>query len=253
MTVKLTIDIVYVPITDLNIDHEHYQRDQDMKRVRKIADNFDIKQFSPLSVSRRSDGSLWVWDGGHRFEAARLLGYSKVPCVIFDMSMIQEAIAFAEAQKGRKGLTQFDAHRALLAAGDPFALELDKIVEEAGFRIAQGASGRSLQCVAKLRQIHNHWGVLAETLQMITVLGWVDRGGKHANVLEGVARFIACAGESLDVERLAKRLASHMPASLLAPYATWRYGAAAVRHVAEVYNRGLKSTSPKFVNVEDCG
>ena len=61
-----------VALDELHID-ESYQRPL-QNHVKIIARDWNPTKCDPLKINFREDGNLYVWDGQHRLEAARLRG-----------------------------------------------------------------------------------------------------------------------------------------------------------------------------------
>jgi len=137
--------IEWVRTSDLSVD-ETYQRrtDNDASRrlIASIAAKFDWRLFGVLLVSRRPDGSLKVIDGQHRWSGAAMRGdIDQVPCCLsrFDTTE-EEAKFFVQANRARKARNRLDDFHAALAAGDDEAMEVRRLVEEAGLAIARSTS-----------------------------------------------------------------------------------------------------------------
>jgi hypothetical protein len=102
----------------LSVDRS-YQRDLNERRAISIAREFNWVRFGVLSVARREDGSLWVFDGQTRLQAVKKLqSIQAVPCVVFDLgnSIQREAMAFIEINMGSKAVNGVDKYRAMLRA-----------------------------------------------------------------------------------------------------------------------------------------
>ena len=131
---------------DLLID-KAYQRmiegKQSQDHIRNIAENWDWRLLSPLTVSHR-DGSygapgFFVIDGQHRLEAARLRGdISSLPCMISRFESFEaEAMAFVNINSARRQVTALDRYHARIAAGEEKALHIKEIVEAADLKVTR--------------------------------------------------------------------------------------------------------------------
>lgn len=147
-----------VPVDELRVDRDSYQRElqSDGKRTR-LAATFNWVSCGVLIVARRADGTLWIVDGQHRWEAARTRGdIESLPCVIFDIASIQgEAKAFLQSNTERRALRVFEQFRAQVAESDPIAMELKGMFDAAGRVPAGGcggAPGRTIACVGACRK-----------------------------------------------------------------------------------------------------
>ncbi|WP_198148416.1 ParB N-terminal domain-containing protein, partial [Elstera litoralis] len=134
-----------VHIASLTVDSS-YQRsiDNDGSRrlIASIAANFDWRLCAPLVVSRRIDGSKVIIDGQHRWAAAIRRGdLPQLPCCLFTYdSPEDEARMFIVANRARKAMNRMDDFHAALAAGDEDALDIRRLVSEAGLTIARSTS-----------------------------------------------------------------------------------------------------------------
>jgi len=137
--------IEWVHVTELTVDSS-YQRsiDNDGSRrlIASIAANFDWRLCAPLVVSRRLDGSKVIIDGQHRWAAAVRRGdLPQLPCCLFTYgSPEDEAHMFIVANRARKAMNRMDDFHAALAAGDEDALDIRRLVSEAGLAIARSTS-----------------------------------------------------------------------------------------------------------------
>ena len=116
----------YLLPAQLQIDPS-YQRNLETSAsqalIRRIAMfwNWDLCQ--PLVVARREGGELYVIDGQHRLEAARLRGdIAQLPAVVVSYaSSADEAASFVHLNQQRRPLTKIDVFKAAVASEDPEA------------------------------------------------------------------------------------------------------------------------------------
>ena len=131
--------------TELTVD-QSYQRSIDnagsRRLIASIAANFDWRLCAPLVVSRRPDGTKVIIDGQHRWAAAVRRGdLLQLPCCLFTYdSPEDEARMFIVANRARKPMNRLDDFHAALAAADEDAVEIERLVTEAGLRIARNTS-----------------------------------------------------------------------------------------------------------------
>jgi hypothetical protein len=158
-----------------------YQRELDRdsrKLIGRIAKGWDWNLFQPLVVARRHDGTMYVVDGQHRLEAARLRGdVQQLPAVIFyPADPTDEASVFVELNAQRRPLTAYALFNAALAAGDEQALSLDGIMRGAGLGFTGNADLRTAK-PGKLNNVH-------------TIRKWHARHGDTATrfVLSAIGR-----------------------------------------------------------------
>lgn len=160
----------YAPPSLLNVDAS-YQRSMENKSsqtlIRKIAQfwNWDLCQ--PLVVARRSGGELFVIDGQHRLEAAKLRGdIQQLPCVVVEYaSAADEAASFVHLNQQRRPLSTLDVFKAAVASEDKEAVAILEAIGEAGLSLA----GHSNYISWKPRMVAHIGGIQS---------CWRERGGK---------------------------------------------------------------------------
>jgi hypothetical protein len=129
--------------TELRIDPA-YQRDvgngPSQTLIRRIAQHWNWDLCQPLVVARRTDfiDRLFVIDGQHRLEAARLRGdIPQLPCVIVDFAdTADEAASFVHLNQQRRPLTKLDLFKAAVASADPEATAIIGAMVDAGLSVA---------------------------------------------------------------------------------------------------------------------
>lgn len=131
--------------------------------IRKIAQfwNWDLCQ--PLVVARRSGGDLFVIDGQHRLEAARMRGdIAQMPCAVVDYaSAADEAASFVHLNQQRRPLTKLDLFKAAVASEDPEACAILAAMKSAGLSVAPHSNYTVWKpgMVANLPGIERAWRV----------------------------------------------------------------------------------------------
>lgn len=127
--------------TDLNIDGS-YQRDQvSENKVREIARDWDWRLLGALSVIMRPDGTLWVYDGGHRARASFLRDdIVELPCMVFECETVEEeAKAFVGANTMKSGVSAFHKYHGSLRAKEPEALAIKAVLDKYGYKAVRTA------------------------------------------------------------------------------------------------------------------
>lgn len=131
----------FAAVDKLDVD-DSYQRSIEggasKKLIVKIAENWDWRLCLPLLVSRRN-GRMYVIDGQHRLEAARLRGdIPHMPVVVFDLDDPKaEAELFVQANRSRRSMGRLDDFHAALVAGDKKALAINEVVTGAGLVVGR--------------------------------------------------------------------------------------------------------------------
>jgi hypothetical protein len=118
-----------------------YQRDAQSLRSRRliqeIAESWDWRLCTPLLIAAR-DGGLYIIDGQHRWEAAKMRGdIPHLPCAVGNYTgSAEEAALFVAANRHRVRVNPLDMWRAAVTAGDQATITLDHLVSSAGLSIA---------------------------------------------------------------------------------------------------------------------
>ena len=246
----MNMEIEWVPITELRVDVS-YQRRLDPARVKKYFGIYNPALLTPLSVARRSDGSLWVWDGQHRLALLKMLGEDLAPCFVIESTGLEdEAGLFIEAQKARKALTQMDTWKAKLARQDPVALEIKATVEACGFRV--GTSEGHIAAIAKLYHLR-HRKLLTEVLTIIanTWRPIHKRDSVRDNILGGLGCLLFFNSGNIDIDRLERVMVTYTPRNMMAPAQSGqKYDRAVASNLATIYNARLpKKLKPLVVGL----
>jgi len=127
----------WVDIEKLRID-DRYQRPlnrHNWDAIGRIARNFDWSLFTVVDIAPVGEGLFCVIDGQHRVHAARMAGIDKVPVRIVAVPVAGQARAFMGINGNVTAITPFHVLRASLAAGEPWAVEADRVIARAGCRL----------------------------------------------------------------------------------------------------------------------
>jgi hypothetical protein len=179
-----------------------YQRLVRIPKLRKMIDAWNPNLAGWIILSRHANGGLYVIDGQHRIEAVRHLQGTISPyldaIIVNDWTSTQEAEFFAgtQAPENRAALKPEDIHHALVLAGDERAIDLQRTVQDAGFRIGDrstdGVETGRLRAVAAINKVYDQYGGshLSETLTVIHS-AWGTHCQPEQSVVTGVALFLA--------------------------------------------------------------
>lgn len=148
----LRIDTTYQAITPRN-----------PRLVREIGKHFDLTVFGRLRVVRRENGDLYVVDGRHRLEGAKLAGRHLLPCDIYNIHDHKREIeVFLTCNTRIRKVPQGMLFMAEVARGDEDALALSHLVQEAGLAIVDSNSSKQefkvpkIACIAALKSLYGH-------------------------------------------------------------------------------------------------
>lgn len=141
--------------SNLNLD-DRYQREKTTEEaVRRIARNWDWVLYKVLSVAERGDGSLWVFDGGHRLRAAFYRSdVNELPCLVFQLAdLSDEARSFIAGARMSSRISSFDSFRAALVAEEPCSLRTAAMLAELGLKPNKNASkSTEVKCVYAIQK-----------------------------------------------------------------------------------------------------
>ena len=195
----------YLLPQQLQID-ESYQRSvgsgPSQALIRRIAQNWNWDLCQPLVVARREQGDLYVIDGQHRLEAARLRGdIAQLPAVVVNYSSpADEAASFVNLNQARNPLSGLQVFHAALASGDSTAIAVRAAIEAAGLKLGRSSNlatygPGTLINVAGILRAWKRWGAApaAEALEVLAMAF----AGQHLNYAGTIYPGIAavCARE----------------------------------------------------------
>lgn len=200
----------------------------DRRRVDRMAAEFDPTALGVIVVSHRADGSMKVLDGMHRVTAAGKAGYNaSVDALVFTgLTRAEEADLFLRynTKKDPSALSKF---KARVTAGDAIAVDIDRIVREAGLYFGRGSRHQhaghvgAVGAVTQLEQAYTTCSgvkpkgtypeILADVLFVLT-----EAWGKNPAAVDGVligavAKVLGLHGEKVDRDRLVLALMGTSP------------------------------------------
>jgi hypothetical protein len=155
---------VDVPIGSLNIDTTYQAlAPRNPRLIRDIGKNFDLAVFGRLRVVRRENGALFIVDGRHRWEGAKIAGRMFLPCDIYNVhSRKREIEIFLACNTRIRKVPQGMLFMAEVAAGDAHAIELNRLVQNSGLAIVDANTARQefavpkIACIAALKSLYGH-------------------------------------------------------------------------------------------------
>lgn len=135
---KFTYREMTLSSSQLEVPRETYQRNFNVNRAKRIAEEFDERIANEPKVSYR-DGKYFVFDGQHTIAARKLInGGEDVPIkckVYFGMTEQDEAMLFAQQFGVSAPLTAGARIRALIFGGDPIAIEFMEVNKDIGIQL----------------------------------------------------------------------------------------------------------------------
>jgi hypothetical protein len=132
-----------------------YQRPQDEKWIRYLANNWSEHACGVITVAARPNGTFWIVDGQQRVAALRRIGRTTVLCKVIPVNGRQdtEAFLFRELNNVHR-IPPFNLYVADLKRGVPDAVLVDKVVKNLGYKIVPTGGGcaiRTTNCISKMR------------------------------------------------------------------------------------------------------
>lgn len=199
-----------------------YQRPVDVKRVEKIAANFNGDIFNEPKVSYR-DGVYWVFDGQHSIVAWRKVfnGVDKpVYCKVFKgMTWLDECDAFITQNGFAKDPSVNEKLRAAYNSGDPGVRDMVEKANLCGYVVDFAVSKTPTRIVATsaLMKAYTTLGPAAyfDLLTTIKMAWYGDMDAICSQIITGLTTFFKVYGGNFRVEELAKALAKVAPAKIV--------------------------------------
>jgi Family of unknown function (DUF6551) len=169
-----------------------YARPLSEGRLRHLRREWDSMACSPLIISRRHDGSLWVIDGNHRRYVAYEKGITQLPAMVFsDMERSREADLYTKLGTVL-GQTPWTRFQSKLVAGDESTMDIVRIVESHDLTLNWiGYQDSRIQAVARVEWIYARGGPqgLDWTLGFLVSAFSGERESLGEMQLEGVFSF----------------------------------------------------------------
>ena len=138
----MKFEFALVDVDSINVD-TGYQRTTDEKRVASASKAFSSGAIKAISLSQRTDGSLWCYDGQHTLEILRRLGAKVIPAVIVPGDQQKEAEWFVLMNgAGVRKATARDTQKAAVVAGMEGAIEVQELLNSYGLVIAKGGAAK---------------------------------------------------------------------------------------------------------------
>lgn len=236
------------------------QRDLNLDRARRMADNWRPELVSTLVVNDRGDGIYSNVDGQHRHKAAELGGVPTLPCVVHTGLDVQsEALLFLELQRERKGVSPYSTYRVSVTAEEPWALAIQSVLASLALDASAATGTHRIAAIRTLEKIFQLGGIglLHQTVSSVKD-AYCPAQGRDAwagDILYGVAKFYA-KNPKADPNRLIKVLQSQTPTQWAADVAVMSKGSGGSdgrpshlqKMLSRHYNKGLRN--PKYKVLE---
>ncbi|MBZ9873108.1 ParB/RepB/Spo0J family partition protein [Mesorhizobium sp. BR1-1-9] len=165
-----------------------------VKNIKRICAKFDWAKFLPVIVAK--DGETYcIVDGQHRTTAAATIGIQAVPCYVLSCSPSEAAAAFAAINGNVTPVQPLDLWFAELAAKEPSAVALQRVLDAAGAKVTrkkEGFAPGETRSINVLRRALDFYGstILTTILQCIVETGNGNPGMIFGAMINGVGRAI---------------------------------------------------------------
>lgn len=249
-------ELAMVALDEIRVD-QTYQRPLKPKRVAQILRDFNWKQFGTLMLVRQADGSYTVYDGQHRYEAAKQHpNIHLVPSSIVEIEhAYEEATHFLMVNINRSAITTVEKYWAGIEAGDQAMMQICAVLEEAGCEVVPAgtkspAPGRT-SSISAIERALKSYGDEAVTAACRTLrLAWPkDNSALSGSAIQALARLYRNNRATIVEERMIQKLHGKDRKILVADAEALRKmgGGDAVlalsKALVEIYNKGLSQNT----------
>jgi hypothetical protein len=197
----------WVDIADMRVS-QAAQREFRLAHAAKLAVEFDMEAFGYPIVNIRDDGSVYLVDGQHRVAALKMTKrpIDKVLCEIYHGLTEEEEAELFLLRDTRRAIPAFERWKIAQTAGRKAELEIARIVNEAGLKVAMSTTDGAIRAVGTLKRIYDDKGenVLARTLAVIRDA--FGTNGFDAIVMTGISMMISRYGDKIDDDYLTQKL-----------------------------------------------
>lgn len=199
-----------------------YQRPLDVKRVEKIAKNFDGDVFNEPKVSFR-DGCYWIFNGQHSVASWKKYHNNEdkpLVCKVYrGMTWLDECEAFIAQNGIDRDPTTNEKLRAAYNSNDPDVVDMVKKSELCGFTVDFVVSKTPTRIVATSALIRAYKSIGAEAfLDMMTAIkdSWYgDIDAVSVQIISGMATFYKTYWGNIDRTQLVQSLSKVKPATII--------------------------------------
>lgn len=202
--------------TDLRV-----QRPLDQIRVAELANKFNKDRLGTVVVSQRPNGQRIVLDGQTRRAAAIVAGYKgHIHAQIYTgLTLQQEASMFLDYNNS-KAVSALDKFLVRVTEGDPVAVDINRIVNAHGWRVANGGADNTVQSVAALERAYLKAGAngashLESVISTITSAWGHGFAAMNAGLIGGVSELFLRYGADVDRPKMLREMQSTTPRTLL--------------------------------------
>ncbi len=206
-------ELRFVPLDEITVDAS-YQRPLKPKRVAQILRDFSWAQFGALMLVEQEERRFTVYDGQHRFEAARRHPrISTVPAVIVRLEQAyEEAAHFLGVNTNRSAISTVEKYWAGIEAGDEAMMRICAVLDDAGCEVVPAGTkspGPSrTSSVGAIERAIRYYGDAAVTRACRTLAkAWPkDNGALNGVMIQALARLYRNNKSTISEERMVMKL-----------------------------------------------
>lgn len=197
---------------DLNIEGDYQRNQVSENKVREIARNWDWVLLGVVYVVQRSDGTYWVFDGGHRTRASFYRDdIQALPCMVYQMNdLSDEAKAFLGKNLMITNVSSVDKYKAAVVAKDATACKAASLLAEFGIEVSYGATkSKQIKCINTLLSMIDRNEVLAKRC-LAFCLERSEGMPVSSDVMRGLFALCERLSDRVDVlDKFGEKLARH--------------------------------------------
>ena len=168
---------------ELGIDGRYQREAISRRKIVAIAKDWDWLWFGVISVVMRDDGSLWIFDGGHRVRAAMMRAdIDELPCVVHMASDLKaEARAFIGVNTAKTSVSAISLHKAAVVSDDDIAKFAENLLDRHNYSVSDSRGKGKFHAIATLRGLIKQDRALTE--KVFRVCADIAQGAKIADGL----------------------------------------------------------------------
>lgn len=195
-TNKKSQEPVFYPIEVSKLKLAPYQRNIQMNRVKRYADNYDPCIFGVILVNHR-DNDYYIIDGQHRVEVAKMRHIESVLCQVLEgLSYEEECEKFLKLNSERKELNANQSFKARVERGDKNALKLVEILNKYGFTYNPDRGVRGDNMIGAIKTLEeivkqNGYNMVERILSVCRNAWYGAASCFDVNILRGLNTFFA--------------------------------------------------------------
>lgn len=201
-------------VADLQVD-PRVQRPLNARRIETMVSTYNPAGLGILSVSRRNAVTDVIIDGQHRREVILRVtdGQGEALCHVYEgLTLAEEALLFLLLNNSSKP-SLIDKHLVSVTAGDPTAMEIERLVGEYGWKVSPQAANSSITAIGSLQKIMRFSErveadphLLTLALLAVTRAWGTQYAGVRGVILEGLAALFNEYKDRLDLDRLVRTM-----------------------------------------------